>query len=75
MVTAEIAYEVDPDVVILPSDTRRAGDCNKGARAYFRRRGIDWARFVSEGIPVGELEVFDEYVRQAYEAALERLGS
>jgi hypothetical protein len=75
IVTAEVGYPIDGGVVITPADSRTAGNCNKGARAYFRRRGLDWARFVAEGIPVRELEVFDEYVREAYESALERLGA
>jgi hypothetical protein len=73
-VTAEVGYEIDPGVVLTPADSGVTGNCNRGARAWFRRRGLDWARFVSEGIPVGEFGVFDERVREAYEAALARLG-
>ncbi|MDR3152899.1 MAG: hypothetical protein LBW85_01170 [Deltaproteobacteria bacterium] len=73
-VTADVGYEPDWDVVILPSDTMLAGYCNKGARAWFAGRGVDWARFVSEGVPLRELGAFDEHVRPAYERALGRLG-
>ncbi|MDR3154300.1 MAG: hypothetical protein LBW85_08545 [Deltaproteobacteria bacterium] len=73
-VTAEVDYEIDEGVVILPEDSRLIGNCNKGARAWFRRRGLDWARFVSEGLPAGEFGTFDEAVREAYEAALKRTG-
>jgi hypothetical protein len=74
IITADIDYEVDESVLLKPCDSRDVGNCNKGARAYFLRTGLDWARFVSEGIPVGELAVFDERIRAMYEAALKRLG-
>jgi hypothetical protein len=74
IITADIDYVPDESVVLLPRDSRDVGNCNKGARAYFRRIGMDWERFVSEGIPVGEFAVFDERIRVIYETALERLG-
>jgi hypothetical protein len=74
IVTAEAGYEVDPDVVLTVQDSHDLGNCNKGARAFFRRRGLDWGAFVREGIRTGDFGVFDERVRPVYERALERLG-
>ena len=74
IVTAEVPYEIDEDVVLTVQDSHLSGNCNKGVRARFRARGWDWSRFVAEGMRVGEFGVFDEHVRAAYENALRRLG-
>jgi hypothetical protein len=74
IVTAEVDYEIDEEVVLTVQDSHVSGNCNKGARALFRRRGWDWSRFVAEGMRVGDLDVFDEHARRAYESALRRRG-
>jgi len=35
---------------------RQAKLCASGARAFFARYGLDWSRFLREGIPASELE-------------------
>lgn len=30
--------------------------CNKGARAFFDRHGLDWGAFVSKGVPIEQIE-------------------
>jgi hypothetical protein len=74
IVTAEIDYEIDPEVVITVQDTHIVGFCNRGARAFFERRGCDWSKFVTEGLKVTEFRIFDEHIREPYEAALKRMG-
>jgi hypothetical protein len=64
----------DPDVVLTVQDLHDAGDCSKGARAFFRRRGLDWGAFVRDGARTGDLGEFDGHVRPVYERALMRLG-
>ena len=46
--------QVDP--VVRMRDIRRAHLCSRGARAFFRAHGLDWDRFLREGIPTSELE-------------------
>ena len=36
---------------------RELGYCNKGARAFFRRHGLDWSAFLRRGLPA---EVFEQ---------------
>ena len=38
----------------IPS-RRGAGWCNRGARAWFARHGLDWSAFVREGIDADTL--------------------
>ena len=40
----------------IPGYTRRAGFCRSGARAWFRRHGLDWQAFVRNGIEAERLE-------------------
>lgn len=35
---------------------RQARLCAGGARAFFQRYGLDWQRFLRDGIPAAELE-------------------
>jgi hypothetical protein len=72
--TVDVPYEIDEDVVITVQDSRLAGNCNKGVRAEFRRRGWDWADFVENGRRTGDFGVFDSHVREAYESAVRRAG-
>jgi hypothetical protein len=73
-VLSDVPYEVDEEVTITAEDLRLSGSCNRGARAYLRAQGLDWARFVRSGIKAGDFRFFDEHIRRAYEQALERLG-
>jgi hypothetical protein len=74
IITAEIDYKIDEDVVLTTQDTHVIGNCNKGLRAYFRRYGLDWTSFVKNGIKVKECEFFDENIKMVYEQAMLRLG-
>jgi hypothetical protein len=35
---------------------RELGYCNRGARAFFARHGLDWPAFLARGIEAAELE-------------------
>ncbi|MGC3619141.1 hypothetical protein, partial [Pseudomonas aeruginosa] len=40
----------------VPGLTSRPGYCVSGARAWFNAHGLDWHRFVAEGMPASVLE-------------------
>ncbi|GAB3755203.1 hypothetical protein GCM10028795_27550 [Lysobacter olei] len=40
----------------IPGFSRRNGFCRSGARAWFKRHGLDWQDFVRNGIPATTLE-------------------
>ncbi len=39
---------------------RKAKLCARGARAWFRQRGLDYAAFVADGLPVSEIEALND---------------
>lgn len=43
-------------VIVHPRHVRAAALCTRGARAWFKDNGMDWSRFVSEGLPAETLE-------------------
>lgn len=47
--------------------------CAKGSRRFCEDHGISWDRFVTEGIPIEEIEHIDDYVlKQVIEVARAR---
>lgn len=42
------------DVIITAKDLRQAGHCIRGARPWFERHGMDFRKFIKEGIPAEE---------------------
>lgn len=38
-------------MIITHMDMRRMKYCNKGAREFFNRHGLDWSLFMAEGLP------------------------
>lgn len=42
-------------VIVRMHHVRAAKMCSRGARAFFERHGLDWARFLHEGLPVEEI--------------------
>jgi len=47
--------------------------CNRGTRVFFDRHGLDWRRFVFEGLPAEEFErTGDAMALAVVEAAKER---
>lgn len=50
--------------------------CNRGARAFFARHGLDWAAFLASGIPAHELEATgDAMALKVVDRAREEAGS
>lgn len=47
---------MNPEPKVTMAHLRRVHFCARGARAFCARYGLDWARFVREGLPVSELE-------------------
>lgn len=42
-------------LLVHPRHMRALKYCARGARAFFRRHGLDWQRFITTGIPAEEL--------------------
>jgi hypothetical protein len=42
-------------VLIRPMHLRAAGYCMRGTKAFCQRHGIDWHRFIKEGVPENEV--------------------
>lgn len=43
-------------VIVKMCHIRAAKMCSRGARAFFERHGLDWSKFLSEGLPVEQIE-------------------
>lgn len=39
---------------------RQAGMCSRGARAFFERHGLDWTKFLEEGLDAEILEATED---------------
>jgi hypothetical protein len=39
---------------------RAAKMCSPGARAFFKKHGLNWTQFLKEGIAIEELELIDD---------------
>jgi hypothetical protein len=44
------------EVIVYMKDIRGAKLCSRGSRSFFERHGLDWNKFLKEGIPARELE-------------------
>lgn len=57
-------------------DMRDAGLCVRGIRAGCIERGVDFATFCAEGMPLSEVKTFlpDAFIEQGLEKMQERLG-
>lgn len=47
-------------MILLHSDFRAVGYCNKGLRPVAERHGIDWSDFVKNGIDIERLKHIDD---------------
>lgn len=45
----------DDELIITMKDVRRLSYCSSGARAWFKRHGLDWADFLRNGIPASKM--------------------
>lgn len=39
------------DPLVTMAHVRQARMCSRGARAFFRRHGLDWRLFLTQGLP------------------------
>lgn len=46
----------DDHVKITMRHIRQAKMCSKGTRAFFLKHGIDWQKFLADGVDAGVLE-------------------
>lgn len=42
-------------LIVIHSDMRALGYCNRGARSWFARHQLDWADFINKGIDAEQL--------------------
>lgn len=52
------------EIRVYRKHLRQVTFCRKGSRAMADRIGVDWDRFMREGIPVSELEKIDDVAVQ-----------
>lgn len=43
-------------VTVLHQHLREIGYCNRGARQFFARHGLDWRAFLAQGLPAESFE-------------------
>ncbi len=48
------------DPLVTLADMRGIGYCNRGARLWFSRYGLDWNLFRKEGLPASQIEATGE---------------
>lgn len=61
---------------VLHRHIRQLGYCNRGARTWFARHGLDWPAFLREGIPAERLEqTGDAMALKAIESARKERGN
>lgn len=41
-------------MIVTHRDLQAMRYCNKGTREFFQRHGLDWSRFIKEGLPEEE---------------------
>jgi hypothetical protein len=46
----------EAQLIITMRDIRATHMCSRGTRAFFERHGLDWNKFLDEGIPAEDLE-------------------
>lgn len=60
----------DEPVMVRMEHIRAARQCSRGARAFFARHGLDWERFLREGLPADVIEATgDDMALQVCEVA------
>lgn len=59
-------------VTVLHRHIRQLGYCNKGARVFFERHGLNWADFMANGISADVLGQIDDDMARCAIAQAER---
>lgn len=64
------------DLIVTHADMRALDYCNRGAREWFARHGLDWSRFIAEGLPATDLLATGDHLAQAVvEVASQRVNA
>jgi len=64
------------EVTVTHADMRALAYCNRGARQWFCRHGLDWSSFLARGLPADVLlATGDAMAREVVEAARRRLAA
>lgn len=59
--------------IVTLADIRSINYCSRGSREWFTRHGLNWSRFVSEGLPVEAFDgISDPMLKRAIEQARKR---
>lgn len=53
------------ELIVTHADMRALDYCNRGAREWFARHGLDWSRFITEGLPATDLLATGDHLAQA----------
>ena len=62
-------------ITVTMADIRSARMCSGGTRDFFRRHGMDWNKFLSEGLPEQDfIQTGDAMAMQVVKKARERHG-
>jgi len=65
----------EEQVTVFMKDIRSLKMCSAGTRSFFERHGLDWSRFLKEGLPAEQFEAIDDHMsQQVAEAARGRRG-
>lgn len=59
-------------MIVTVQHLRASKLCMRGARAWFRARGLDWAAFVRDGMPVDQVARIDDAFAQRVLALAQR---
>lgn len=49
-------------VIVTMRDIRAAKQCSRGTRTFFKRHGLDWDDFLTNGIPAEKLEATGDHM-------------
>jgi len=52
-------------VIVVQQDMRALQYCSRGVREFFRLHGLDYGKFLQEGIPAEELEATGDAMAKA----------
>lgn len=65
----------DTPIIVIMKDIRACQLCSSGARSFFARQGMDWQKFLSEGLPEEQfIATGDANALRVVEAARARYG-
>lgn len=65
----------DKTIIVKMADIRSAKMCSGGTRDFFKRHGMDWNKFLAEGLPEEQfIATGDAMAMQVVEKARERHG-